>query len=172
MSLFEYVGFFIAILAAVVCGKWVYVHFGWMGLAGGALIGLIIGWIGGIAATALAFFIPAGLERLRHRQKLRRFFGRYWARDRVADWDELKKKLVVGAVVSGKVVARFYHGVIVDIGHGFPACLGRSNSKNGLNDPQPEVSEHVSAHIREFDDWERFIELTQVSEKEKSSFGD
>jgi hypothetical protein len=168
LNLFGFLGLLVAVAGAVVCGAWGFQQFGWIGLAAGVLIGLALGAIAGIALTALAFFIIIWPERMQQHRGLRRFFGRYWARDHSAAWQALATKLTVGDTVSGKVVASYYYGVFVDSGHGFPALLAVRYSMNGSAGPQPVVGDVVSASVRELDASERFIELTQVSPKSDS----
>ena len=168
MNLFGCFGLLTAAMGAVVCGTWGYAQFGWIGLAGGVLIGLPIGWVGGHAITALVFFILIWLERMQQHRDMRQFFGRYWARNRTSEWQALTTKLSVGDAVSGKVVASYYYGVFVDTGHGFPARLAVHFSRSGIDGPQPTVGDMVSASVREFDASERFIELTQISQENDS----
>ena len=150
------------------CGKWGYAQFGWIGLAGGVFIGIAAGLTAPIAATALAFFVGIWPQRMQQHRDLRQFFGRYWARSRASEWQTLMTRLSVGGTVSGEVVASYYYGIFVDTGHGFPARLAVLNSKSGIDGPQPALGDVVSASVREFDAWERFIELTQVSPKSDS----
>lgn len=150
------------------CGTWGYDQFGWIGLAGGVLIGLPIGWVGGIAIAALMFFILIWPERMQQHRDMRQFFGRYWARNRISEWQTLTTKLSVGETVSGKVVASYYYGVFVDTGHSFPARLAVRFSGSGIDGPRQIVGDMVSASVREFDASERFIELTQVSQEHDS----
>jgi len=157
-----------AVVGAGVCGAWGYAEFGWIGLAGGVLIGLAGGWVGGNATAALVFFIGIWLERMQQHRDMRQFFGRYWARNRTSEWQALTTRLSVGDPVSGKVVAGYYYGVFVDTRHGFPARLAVRHSKSGIGGPQPVVGDVVSASVREFDASERFIDLTQVSPKSDS----
>jgi hypothetical protein len=168
LNLFGFLGLLVAVAGAVVCGAWGFQQFGWIGLAAGVLIGLALGPIAGIALTALAFFIIIWPERMQQHRGLRRFFGRYWARNRISEWQALTTRLSAGNTVSGKVVASYYYGVFVDTGHGFPARLAVRYSKNGSDGPKPVVGDMLSAGVREFDDSERFIELTQVSPKSDS----
>ena len=154
----------------MVCGAWGYQQFGWVGLAGGVLIGLALGPIAGIALTALAFFIVIWPERMQQHRGLRRFFGRYWARKRISEWQALATKLTVGDTVSGKVVASYYYGVFVDTGHGFPALLAVRYFSNGSVGPKPVIGDVLSASVIELDASDRFIKLSQLAPGVKAIF--
>jgi len=163
MNLFEFFGVMLAILGAILCGAWGYQQFGWAGLAGGVLIGLVIGRIAGVAVSTLVFLILIWPERLRQRRVLSRFFGRYWSRKRLTEWQDLATRLAVGDSVSGKVVAGYYYGVFVDTGHGFPALLAiRFMGSNGEG-PRPVVGDVLSATIIRLDESDRFIKLSQLA---------
>ena len=170
MNLFEFSGLLVAILGAMLCGAWGYQLFGWAGLAGGVLIGLVIGRIAGVVMSALAFLILFWPERMQQRRCLRRFFGRYWSRDQSEAWQSLPVKLAVGDNVSGKVVASYYYGVFVDTGHGFPALLAVRYFGDGGEGSRPAVGETLSAGVIELDGSDRFIMLSQLAPGENAIF--
>jgi hypothetical protein len=89
-------------------------------------------------------------------------FGRYWSRRRTAAWRQLKARLPVGELVTGKVVACYYHGSFLDTGHGFPARLGVIWSQAGVEGPRPSLGDTVSGRVRGFELGDRVIELTQL----------
>jgi hypothetical protein len=163
MTLFEFFGVLVAILGAMLCGAWGYQQFGWAGLAGGALIGLVIGRMAGVALSALMFLIMTWPERMQQRRDLRRFFGRYWSRKRLPEWQALETKLAVGDSVSGKVVASYYYGVYVDTGHGFPALLAVRYFGSGGEGPEPVVGDVLTGSVIELDASNRFIKLSQLA---------
>lgn len=163
MNLFEFFGLLAAILGAMLCGAWGYQQYGWAGLAGGVLIGLMIGRIAGIAVSTLVFLILIWPERLQQRRGLRRFFGRYWSRKRLSEWQSLATRLAAGDSVSGKVVASYYYGVYVDTGHGFPALLAVRYFGGG-GGAKPVVGDELSASVIGFDASDRFIKLSQLAE--------
>lgn len=163
MNLFEFFGVLVAALGAVLCGAWGYELYGWIGLAGGVLIGLVVGRIAGIALSTLVFLILIWPERMQQRRGLRRFFGRYWTRERLSEWQDLATKLTAGDTVSGKVVAGYYCGVFVDTGHGFPALLAVRYFGSGGDGPKPVVGDQLSARVIRLDASDRFIELSQLA---------
>ena len=72
--------------------------FGWLGAIGGVPIGAIGGWVIGVGVVAIGFFIGIVTERIDQRQRLRKQFGRYWARNRAKEWEVLVERLTPGQI--------------------------------------------------------------------------
>ncbi len=161
MNLFEMTGCAAGTVGAFVGGVVGHSLFGWLGAIGGVPIGAIGGWVIGVGVVAIGFFIGIVTERIDQRQRLRKQFGRYWARNRAKEWEVLVERLTPGHSLTGKVIRQFYYGVFIDTGHGFPALLKIGDSKDGIHVPQATVGVHVSAKVLGHDDKDRFIELTQ-----------
>jgi len=164
LNLFEFFGLLVAILGAMLCGAWGYQQFGWTGLAGGVLIGLVAGRIAGVIFSTLVFLMLIWPERMQQHLGLRRYFGRYWSRKRLSEWQALATKLTVGDTVSGTVVASYHYGVYVDTGHGFPAILYVRYFGSGGDGPQPVVGDVLSARVIGLDASDRFIKLSRLAE--------
>ena len=161
MNIFEFAGCAVGLTGALVGGVVGHSLFGWLGAAIGVPVGGIGGWVAGAGGVGMCFAIGIFKERLEQHHRLRKHFGRYWARDRAADWEALVGRLTPGQGLAGKVLSQFYYGVFVDTGHGFPALLMIGDSKDGIQAPQATVGTSVSARVLRHDDRERFIELTQ-----------
>ena len=75
-------------------------------------------------------------------------------------WTEVREGIEVGDEVVGKVVAKYYYGVFVDIGCGFPALLTRLYWNEAMQTANPDVGAEVKARVREVDDSNRYFNLT------------
>lgn len=169
MNLFEFAGCAVGVVGALAGGVVGHSLFGWLGAAIGVSVGTIGGWVAGAGVVDICFAIGILKERLEQHHRLRKHFGRFWARDRASEWKTLVEHLPAGQELAGKVVSQFYYGVFVDTGHGFPALLKIGDSKYGIHAPQAAVGCYLSARVLSHDDRERFIELTQ---KDDASAGE
>src|SRR5207253_7799096 len=94
-------------------------------------------------------------------------FPDYHVRERDPAWEVLKRKLTVGQIVSGTVVARAEFGVFIDLGFEFPGQLdiivmaGLTPDRCQAGDWCP-VGSPVTATIGCFDDRNHQIKLWQV----------
>jgi ribosomal protein S1 len=79
----------------------------------------------------------------------------------------VKGGVEIGESVTGKVVAKRYYGVFLDIGRGFPALLAKSNYDEATRSRQPAKGERIEARVKEIDDLNRFFVLTQRNDEKK-----
>ena len=169
MNIFHLAGLTVAIASMAWCALWGFSRHGWVGVFLG-VPAAFAGAIAGIAAVALMFLAGCWLERWRHHRGLYASFGRYWSRGRTAAWRELRARLHVGELVTGTVVASYYHGSFIDTGHGFPARLGVVWSQGGVEGPRSSIGDTVSGRVRDFGLGDRVIELTQLDGAAGASF--
>ena len=164
MNIFELAGCAGGAVGAFVGGMVGNSLFGTLGAIGGVPVGAIAGIVVGVGGVGLCCFVGIAKERIEQHRALRPTFGKYWAREREAEWQSLTKSLTLGQELSGKVVSQFYYGVFIDTGHDFPAHLAIGYSEGGINAPQAAVGASVSAKFLRCDDATRFIELAQTEE--------
>ncbi len=161
MNPFALLGIPVATACAIAIAAAGLKYFGWLG----AFAGAIAGWFLGGALVFVA--IPAYLrlvtlpERLAWRRALQPHFGRYWSRERAPAWAALKSRMTTGSEVAGVACVSMSHGTFVDIGCGFPARLGVHWSRGGWNGPQPAPGDELRATVRDYDRFERIVELEQ-----------
>lgn len=138
---------------------------GWLGTA----VGIPVGFIGGLCASsglvALSDNVAIRSERNRRRRDLRDCFGSYWSKDQTPAWERELQSLRVGDEVSGKVVRKYYYGVFVDVGRGFPAMLAKLYSNQDTLDADPDVGTEIIARVREFDSNEHIVKLSQKEDE-------
>jgi ribosomal protein S1 len=98
---------------------------------------------------------------------LDRHFPGHRSEAQAVAWDEAKKRLSVGRLVTGVVVARYPFGAFVDIGVGFPVLLeiieieGLTPEKYRAGAWCPEGGQ-VTARVMGFRDCGRQIHVSQV----------
>ncbi len=167
MTLAELMGFLGAIAGAIIFSIIGHAYFGWAGTILGGVGGLIAGGIAGFGFIELDSRISVAMERRSQRWLLKKHFWRYWADTEAETWDYVKGGVEIGESVTGKVVARRYYGVFLDIGRGFPALLTKLNSDEATRSREPATGEKIEAQVKEIDDQKRFFVLTQRTDEKK-----
>ena len=72
-----------------------------------------------------------------------------------SSWDEIKKKLAVGSVVTGLVTKHEVYGIYLDLGYGFDAVVPRTEFKDDgtmTEEEYPHVGSEVKAKVLGFRD--------------------
>ena len=167
MTLAGAMGILGAIAGAIIFSNIGHSHFGWPGTILGGLGGLIAGGIAGFGFIELDSRISITMERHSQRWLLKKHFWRFWAASETESWDYVKSGVEIGESVTGKVVAKRYYGVFLDIGRGFPALLTKLNSDEETRLREPEMGERIEARVKEIDDQNRMFILTQRTGEKK-----
>ena len=160
MTLIELMTFVGAIAGAILGSRLGHSHFGTMGMVLGGIIGLIVGAIVACSGIELIEKLGIELERRRQRRDLTKIFGKFWLPEKSCKWNEEKRNVEIGEQVVGKVVAKYYYGVFIDIGRGFPALLTKLYWNEAMQTVDPDIGAQVKASVREVDTRNRYFNLT------------
>ena len=93
---------------------------------------------------------------------MRSRFGAFWRAEDAGKWADAKARSADGETVTGVVVAKYYYGVFLDIGRGFPALLTKVYWDDATRTSDPGVGTELEAHVMRIDDKDRYIVLAQV----------
>jgi hypothetical protein len=151
--------FFAALLATV--GGWLgWTTLGLIGAVVGVPLGCVGGWFVGHLLVEANFALAIRGEVRERRRALRSIFGEYWKPERKADWVRVAGSAKKGDSLTGRVVAQFYCGVVLDVGLGFPAVLTKLRFEQPFSE-NPPVGSEVTARIDESREANREFHLTQ-----------
>ena len=167
MTLSELMGFLGAIAGAIILSYYGHSLFGWIGAILGGVAGLFAGCIAGYNLNELLTLATVAAEKRDQRRGLRKHFGFYWRPSEEECWMNVKEEMSIGDKVTGKVVAKYYYGVFLDIGRGFPALLTKLYSDEATRSSEPGVGMRVDAQLRGFDDKNRYFLLTQRKDEKQ-----
>jgi len=167
MTLSELMGMIGALIGAIVLSYLGHSFLGWVGAILGVVAGLVVGCIAGYGFIELLDRAGISLWGCTERHGLRKHFGRFWTPREAECWNYIKDQISIGDKVTGKVVAKYRYGVFLDIGRGFPALLTKLYSDEATRSSEPGLGEQVNAQLREFDDKNRYLELTQLKDEKK-----
>ena len=70
-------------------------------------------------------------------------------KSKIADWEQLKLRLLPGTILTGKIFARTYFGVFFDAGEGFPVRMnitdfGKPEGNMKWPDDYPSLGSEIS----------------------------